>query len=119
VSLQVLKFQDTDGNGSQNGTELALGAGWQFEISGGDLQSVVPLTTDANGLAAVALTDGLTYLITEVGIPAGWTQTTNGGNPISVTMNGNTFLAVGNIPEPATLSVLVLGGIAALLRRRR
>lgn len=119
VPLTILKFLDTDGNGVLDGSEQALGDGWKFEISGGDLQSVVPLTTDISGLATWELTDGLTYLVTEVDIPSGWTQTTNAGNPISVTVSGPTSLNIGNIPEPATLTLLVLGGLVALARRRR
>jgi len=121
MPFRVIKFRDDDRDGEMDLGELVLGAGWQFEVSGGDLPSAVLLTTGVNGITQLTdLTEGVSYLVTELVIPAGWLQTTNGGNPIPVTMQeGVNPLYVGNIPEPTTLSVLALGGVAVLIRRRR
>jgi hypothetical protein len=125
--IKIIKFQDDDGDGIKGLDEPILGEGWQFEISGGDLTAPIALTTDANGETIeveLGLAAGGDYLVTEVGIPAGyagWYQTTNDGNAIPVTVGGgiNPPVFVGNIPEPAAMALVILGGFPVLVRRRR
>lgn len=115
-SLTIVKFLDSDRDGIQDPGEPGL-AGWDFSVTG---PTVETLTTLAGG----SVTDGAllagTYTIEEINIPAGWVSTTT--NPLTnvpITDGQGTTVFFGNIPEPATLSLLVLGAAAIMARRHR
>jgi fibro-slime domain-containing protein len=115
--LTIVKFRDGDEDGDfDQGSEPTL-PGWDFRITndGGFSQDV---TTGPDGSVTINLEIG-EYDIEEINIPLGWTTTTP--NPLAdvlVTSSGETVF-FGNIPEPTTMAVLAIGGIGALVRRKR
>ena len=117
--MKIVKFLDGNEDGLPDFGEELL-EGWSFLIHPvGDPDSNQVVTTGPDGSVTVLGLPPGDYLVTEVGIPAGWQQTTNNGNAIVVTVSGETVVEVGNIPEPATIGLLALGGLAVILRKRR
>ena len=79
---------------------ITLAANCSLVISGTPPMDVVLMT----------YTGSLTGTFTNVsGLPGGWSVDYGSGNDDEITL----------VPEPATLSLLALGGIGVLLRRRR
>ena len=115
--LTIVKFRDDNENQDFEDPAEPTLSGWDFRIEGSGVNQVV--TTGPDGSVTIALDPG-TYSVTEINIPTGWFPT--GTNPLTgvvVTSGQETQVFVGNIPEPTTMAVLVLGGIGALVRRRR
>ena len=122
--IKIVKFLDGNEDGLLDFGEELL-EGWSFLLHPvGDPDSNQIVTTGPDGSVTVAGLAPGDYLVTELGIlpggiPAGWQQTTNGGNAIVVTVSTETIVEVGNIPEPATILLLGAGGAGFLLRRRK
>jgi len=115
-SLTIVKFRDDSEDGDPQLGEPPL-AGWEFQVVGDGVDETV--TTGADGTVTVDLPEG-EYEITEINLPAGWTVTSD--NPLTgvlIVEGQGTTVFFGNIPEPATLATLLLGGATMLLRRRR
>ena len=106
-------------------TILADAIGWAYEIIGVNDTSGAPATfSGADAWVNAGLSaDFFSTFFDNADHVAAWTQRGGGGNPqITTTIDGITVATVGEadvIPEPATLSLLGLGALLALRRRRR
>lgn len=72
VGLRIVKFNDTNANGSQDDNEPLL-SGWAFRVVGPNFDRIV--TTDANGTSTITGLQPGIYTVTEIN-QAGWTNTT-------------------------------------------
>jgi len=116
-SLRIIKFLDLNENGEPNQGEDFL-EGWDFLVEGPNLYSETWTTNDQGIAEGLNLTEG-NYTVTEINIPSGWLVTTDNPQIGIVADQGLTELAFGNIPEPATITLLCVGAVAVILRRRR
>jgi hypothetical protein len=73
VRVRIVKYNDANGNGRQDGGEVAL-SGWQFRVTGPNFDRTV--ATDASGVALIDNLPRGTYTVTEIG-QAGWSSTTS------------------------------------------
>ena len=117
--MKIVKFLDGNEDGLLDFGEELL-EGWSFLLHPvGDPDSNQIVTTGPDGSVTVLGLPPGDYLVTEIGVPAGWQQTTNDGNAIVVTVSAETIVEVGNIPEPSTIMLLGAGGVGFLLRHRK
>lgn len=82
IELRIVKFNDANGNRTQDGGELNL-SGWNFQVTGPSFNQTV--TTDSTGYAYVRGLNPGTYSVTEQ-LKSGWTNTTG----LSITRNVTT-----------------------------
>ena len=146
--LRVFKFRDDDGDGEWGeATEPLLplpnDPAWWFKTDGTGYSATLP-TAGSPPVADFGNRDNGEYKITELGLqvgtgiyalPPGWWMTgvqvfDDLGNPVSplevnlaehwarINLNEPLDVYFGNIPEPATLAFVGIGGLMLLLRRR-
>jgi hypothetical protein len=109
-------FVDLDEDGQMDEGEDPL-ANWQFLFENSYYGIKQTAFSDDDGMITLDLPPG-SYQITET-VPPGWRPTTPRIVSYELTAGGTANILFGDIiPEPATLSLLALGGLA-LLRRRR
>lgn len=85
IELRIVKFNDANGNRTQDSGELNL-SGWTFQVTGPGFNQNV--TTDSTGYAFVRGLQPCTYTVTEQ-LRTGWTNTTG----VSITRNVTTEVA--------------------------
>jgi hypothetical protein len=93
--------------------------GWNDD---GDELDAVGLGTAMAGFTAVPTVGQAAIVVGNSGrtIANGWLfDELNGANGVNLVANEISYVLSGAIPEPATLSLLALGGLALVRRRRR
>lgn len=118
-ALHILKFNDHDHDGIQDAGDEPL-SGWSYHVVGTGYDNT--LTTDALGSISVTLEQGQ-YTITETAV-ADWIRTTPAANPLVLALGDSASAIFGGyynqLPEPATMAILGLGGLfVARVRRNR
>ncbi|MEN3331729.1 MAG: serralysin [Blastocatellia bacterium] len=89
--LCILKFNDVNGNGVQDGTETAL-PNFVFQVSGGN--TITMVTTGPNGIICTGFPAG-TYTVVEQ-TQSGWITTTPTTQIVTVNTGGTTNVSFGN-----------------------
>lgn len=121
--LTINKFLDLNADGDKDVGEGLLGAGYEFELRDALVNGNVVGTGTTDGSGTVTLTDiaAGTYYLFETDVPLNTLYGIPTSQGVQVTIVGGQTVSVnfGNIPEPASLGVLALGGLALLARRRK
>ncbi len=101
-SLNVQKFNDVNGNGSRENLTEPLISGWQFRVTGNNVDQTI--TTNTSGVATLSNLLAGTYTVREIE-QSGWRITTSG--TVDVRLSGDTTVVFGNqrIPLKSNLQV--------------
>ena len=90
-------------------------------VGGGDLDEADWTAAEASGVASGEITASSSQTMDWLGFNVGsWPANTMGDNTLIDEIRiGTTLADVIPVPEPVTLTVLAIGGLALLRRRRR